>query len=78
MIDLDRFKEHRDNIVMLAFAGWIGFLIVLQLMASAVEGFPKFKKAPPGRLLLALCNLVAVRLLMALKSAPKIQAHHML
>ena len=47
MIDLDRFKEHRDNIVMLALAGWIGFLIVLQLMASAVEGFPKLKKAPP-------------------------------
>lgn len=47
MIWIERFKEHSRTIVTLLLSAWIGFLALLVILASAVDGFPKLTKDPP-------------------------------
>lgn len=47
MITIEHFKEHSRTFIALALSAWIGFLILLTLMAAAVDNFPKIKKGPP-------------------------------
>lgn len=46
MMTIEHFKEHSRTFIALALATWIGFLILLALLASAVDNFPKIKKDP--------------------------------
>ena len=47
MITIEEFKEHSRFIIGLVLSAWVGFLILLTLLASAVDNFPKITKDPP-------------------------------
>lgn len=46
MMDLNYIKEHLRMIVILLLSAWVGVLIILTLLASAVDGFPTLTKEP--------------------------------
>jgi len=47
MMTIEHFKQHSRTFIGLALSAWVGFLILLSLMAAGVENFPEVKKDPP-------------------------------